>query len=149
MAGTTMQVLGLQDLEAKLRQLPQVAAKRIVRKAVKKGAAVVRKAARINARAMVGGEMGHDISKSLATGKGKALRDGFSVRVGPRSEDSEKFVTVSAAGRRSYVPAALEYGHDGVAAIPFFRAAWDSTKAIAVDVVASEIWKGIRAEAVK
>lgn len=144
-----MQVLGLKELDAMLGRLPQAAAKRIVRKAVKRGAAGVRKAARTNARAMVGGAMGHAISKSIATGSGKAVRGGFSVRVGPRSEDNERFATVSAAGRRNYIPAALEYGHDNAPAVPFFRKAWDATREQAVDVIASEMWAGLRAEAAK
>ena len=145
----TMQIDGLKELDAKLARLPKVARKRIIRKAVKRGAAVLRKAARGNARGMVGGSTGRAIARSIATGKGRAVRGGFSVRVGPRSEDNERFQTVSAAGKQSYIPAAIEYGHDGVAANPFFRRAFDATKAVAADVIASEMWDGLREEAAK
>jgi len=149
-AGTSMELKGGRELEAKLRELPAEVALRTGRLAVRKGAEVVRHAAQVNAVSMVGGETGEAIAEAIAV---QTLRNrrGLPVaaRLGIDKKTNDRFVVVSADGRRNYIPSAIEYGHDNAAAVPFMRNAWDSTKDIALQVLLSTLWDGLRREARK
>jgi HK97 gp10 family phage protein len=134
-----VQLEGVRPLAEKLARLEQTVGKKIVKKAVTKGAAVVRKAARSNAKSMVGGTMGGLLAKNIASLAYKKQRRGSHARwVGVKSGVDE-FVHVSRRGKRSYIPAAIEFGHDNAAAIPFTRSAAESHGERAAKVTLTEI----------
>ena len=136
---------GGKELADKMLELERKSAKTIGRKAVRKATAVVRKAARANAKAMVGGTFGTLLARHIATGTPRRQRRGtYTLDVGPHGEDKfPESVEISASGRRNYIPAALEYGHGSARPIPFLRRAWDTTKREALAVIQREIAAGI------
>ena len=154
-----MEVRGLRELERKLNALPKTVAKKIVRKAIRSGAAIMRDKAKGNARSMVGGSMGRLIARFITVRAYKHQSKGsYSVWMGISPRGGEYFVHTTKRGRRHYIPSAIEYGHaapgkaggaKAVAAIPFQRDAFDTTEARANSRVVRMIWAGILREARK
>ena len=147
-----MELKGGAELDRKLRQLLPAQAKRVLKKSLKAGASVFRDAGRANARSMVGGEMGKKIARSLratARMRKKRTRQMVLATMEVSAKFNEEFVEVSATGRRNYIPAAIEYGHDNVAAIPFMRSAFDSRKGAALQAVIKVTGSEIAKEAAK
>lgn len=143
----TIREKGFAKLETKLTKLLPATAKKVVRKAVRKGAKPVQKAGRENAVSMVGGEMGALLKKHLIIRAFKKQRRGqFGVQVRLRPEVAE-FVEVSKDGKRNYIPSAIEYGHISaggfVGPIPFMRTASDTQLANAAAIIKAEIITGI------
>lgn len=143
---------GARQLQKKLSRLEKSAGKKIVRSATRKGSAVIRKAEKSNAKSMVGGEMGALISKHIVTRAHKKQKKGsYALFTGMRPGVDE-FVHTAAGkskypDKRTYIPAAIEYGHDNAAAIPFMRSAVDSKGEQAKQTTIREIDRGIQQEA--
>ena len=142
-----MQSTGFSELEKKLTMMLPATAKKVVRRAVRKGAKPVQKAARENASSMVGGEMGTLLKKHLivrAFKKQRRRQFGVQVRLRP---DVAEFIDISKEGKRNYIPSAIEFGHVGpggfVGAIPFMRNASDTQLANAAAIIKAEIITGI------
>ena len=142
-------------LEAKLKRLGGPESKKIIKKAVRVGAKVVLKAARANAKSMVGGDMGKLISRNLQVRAHKKQRRGsYIVGVQIKPGVDEFVHKPESGGGQTYIPAAIEYGHDGpggehVAAVPFMRKASDTTKPTAIKATTDEIARGIKKAALK
>ena len=149
----SMTIQGAKELERKLATLEPKIAKKVVRKAVRIAAKITQQATKANARAMVGGNMGSVIAKNTVVRAFKRQRRGqfgVSVRLRP---DVGEFIATSKAGKKNYIPSAIEYGHaapgDGgsgtkiVAATPFMRGAFESTKERAKRAIINGISKGI------
>lgn len=147
-----IELQGEKVLMRKLDRLEKTTAKKIVRSAARKGSAVIRKATKSNAKGMVGGEMGTLISKNTITRAYKKQRRGsYAIFTGMRPGVDE-FVHIAKGkskyrDKHTYIPSAIEYGHDNAAAIPFMRSAFDSKGEAAKQTTISEIGRGIRQEA--
>jgi len=147
-----IELKGARELQKKLDRLGKTAGKKIVRSATRKGSAVIRKAAKSNAKSMVGGEMGALIGKNVITRAHKKQKRGsYALFTGMRSGVDE-FVHIAKGkskypSKRTYIPAAIEYGHDNAAAIPFIRSAVDSKGETAKQITINEIDRGIQQEA--
>ncbi len=131
-----------------LLKLEKTTGRKIVRGALRKGSKVIQTAAKENARTMVGGEMGALIAKNIVVRALKKCRRGsFVINVQIRAVD--EFMHVTRTGKRYFIPAAIEAGHDNVAPVPFMRNAHAVHEHSARQVVVSEINKGIERQARK
>ena len=103
--------------------------------------------------------MGKTLKKflSLRNQKRKGLkRDEFGVNVLFRKGNQElvyypkgassSLSTRKTTGRRSYIPAAIEFGHGNAAPIPFLRKAWFARQRQALDVVLKTMRDGVERE---
>jgi len=133
---------GAKELEKKLASLESKVSKKVVRKAVRMAQKPVLAKIKANALSMVGGEMGSLIAKNLQLKTGKQKKGSYRIGVQIR-EEVAAFVDNSDAGVQYYIPAAVEFGHDNAAAIPFMRNAHESTRQIAENIFAQEIKLGI------
>ncbi len=141
---------GADILERKLKALEAKTAKKIVRKAVRAGAKPVLQAAKANAANMVGGTMGRLIKKNIKIRAFRKQRRGsFGVGI-QTAPDVPEFIHINKGdGKRQYIPAAIEYGHDNVPAIPFMRKAADEKLKGSAKIIGREIAAGIEATAKK
>lgn len=143
-----LNIEGAAALEKKLLALAKTVGKKIVRKAVRSGAKPVLRAAKSAAISNVGGAMGALISKHIVTRAFKKQRRGqFGVSTRMRAGVPE-LVDSSLSRKRSYIPFAIEFGHEDraggfVPAIPFMRVAFDATRRLSEKAVALEFKKGI------
>jgi len=118
---------GAAELDRLLQKLGKKVAGKIATKALRAGAVPTRAQAKTNALTMVGGEMGIKLAAALVTrvtpkGRKKtAYEKSISVMIDPKK--ANQFKSRSKAGRVSYIPSAIEYGHDNAKAIPFMRGA--------------------------
>jgi len=133
---------GAKELEKKLASLESKVSKKVVRKAVRMAQKPVLAKIKANALSMVGGEMGSLLAKNLKLKAGKQKKGSYRICVQIR-EEVEAFVDNSAAGVQYYIPAAIEFGHDAAAAIPFMRSAHKSTKKTTENIFTHELKLGI------
>lgn len=161
-----IQIQGAREIEARLRDIENKVAKKIVRTAVRAGAKTIHVTAKANAANMVGGDMGKRIARAMAVRAWKRQRRGqYGVGVQLKADDAFiGFAKGSASslksgkliqGGRYYIPAAIEYGHafpsrggrrgspKDVPAIPYFRTAMESEKGAAERVVRQTLLDGI------
>jgi len=140
------------ELERKLLLLERKVGKRVVKKAVRAALKPMLTGSKANARSMIGGGMGSLIAKNIQLRAFKKQRKGsygMSVKIKP---DVEEFVYNSKDGKRSFIPAAIEYGHVSrgggqVAAMPFMRQAAEAWKSVGLQIAAGELRRGIEAAA--
>jgi HK97 gp10 family phage protein len=155
-----MVLSGFEGLDRKLLSLERKVAKKIVRKATRESAKVVLKQVKANAKSMIGGNMGALIAKNAKVIVFKFQRKGsYGVQIGMKPNvpqfdywpigSSSNLANRKSKGRKSYIPAAIEWGHGNARPIPYIRAAWASTKVRAVKKMASELRQGIEKEALR
>ncbi len=151
---------GFKGLDKKLSALPRKVAKKIVRTAIREAAKVTLKKVKSNANSMIGGNMGALIAKNAKVIVFKHQRKGsYGVQIGMKPNvpqfdywpvgASSSLTSRRTTGKKSYIPAALEYGHGNARPIPFIRSAFAATKGRAVRKMASELKQGIEREAKK
>lgn len=136
-------------LDRMLKGLQKKDAKKIVRSAVTKAIKIPMAAMKSNAIAMVGGEMGSLLASNVQSRAFKRQRPGSFARFLSLKPNVPGFIHRSADGREYYIPAAIEFGHDDVAPIPFMRAAADSTRAKTIKRTTDLIKAGILRHAKK
>lgn len=138
---------GGKELNAKLLRLENKVGKKVVKTAVRASTKPMLNTGKSNARSMIGGTMGALIAKNFKALVFKFQRPGsWGMQVGMKP-DVPELEEYSADGRKNYIPAALEYGHDNAAAVPFIRNAWDATVKKAKTIIGRELKKGIDAAA--
>jgi hypothetical protein len=150
MTDIALKATGFEIFDAQLQALETKVAKTIVRKAVRGGAKNTLKQVKRNAKTMVGGNMGSLLAKKAAIIVfGHQRRGSYGVQIGMKpnvpqfdswrqgSRTSIQFSRGKAGGvtrspgkttGKSYIPAAIEYGHGNAKPIPFIRSAWARTK---------------------
>ena len=136
-----IKIEGVALLEKKLLALERKIGRKIVRKAVRAGAKPMLAATKANANSMVGGEMGNLIARNLQPRAFKKQRRGQYGVATRLKTDVPEFIEESKAGRRNYIPSAIEFGHIDraggfVPAIPYIRVSFDSTKRTSEKAVA-------------
>jgi hypothetical protein len=154
-----MAIRGGKELERKLLNIERKVAKKVVRKAVRVGQKSTLAAAKTNAKSMIksglGGEgelgtMGSLIANNLKIVSPKQRKGSYRLSVGIDSKANDIFVDISKAGKRNYIPAAIEFGHGSTkeaCAIPFMRNANAKTEGGKVGIVTKELRRGILAAA--
>jgi len=148
-----LRIEGGRELERKLLNIEVKTAKKVVRKAVRNAQKPTLAKAKSNAKSMLKsrfggglGSMGSLIAKNLKIIAGKQKRGSYRLSVGISSKANDIFVETSKAGKRNYIPAAIEYGHGSTkeqCAIPFMRGADLSTETKKRAIIISELRKGI------
>jgi HK97 gp10 family phage protein len=151
---------GFDGLDKKLLGLERKVAKKIVRTATRAGAKVVLKQVKSNAKTMVGGNMGALLAKFAKVIVFKHQRKGsYGVQIGMKPNvpqfdyypvgSSSSLTSRKTTGKKSYIPAAIEYGHDEARPIPYIRSAFQATKASQIKVLGQQLKEGIEKEAKK
>jgi len=153
MINLNMNVKGAAELDAALLRLGLVG-ERVIKGAVAKGANVLLKEARKNARVEIGGDMGMLISKHLISRVWRKKRLHIwarNIRVNKKGNDV--FVYQAKKSKypdgRTYIPSAIEYGHVAqngrvIPAKPFMRTAFSSKRLSAYNTTTREMWRGIK-----
>ena len=150
---------GAQKLDKLLGQLPKKVGRKVVNKAIKKAARPMMKEQKSNAVSMVGGKMGKALRRFIGLRQQKKRKPGdFGFNILIRKQGNPFFVyypkgsssslaTRKTTGRRTYIPAAIEYGHGTAKPIPFMRKAYHKLKRSAIKMLHRELWAGIKREA--
>jgi len=153
----SMALIGGKELEDKLMQLEKKVGRGIVRTAVRKAQKALIPAIKANLAAISkGGGMAEKISKALQVrAPRKQKRGSYAINVQLKSDPafihypkgaSSSLATKKTTGNRSYVPAAIEYGHGkskADAARPFMRPAADATVGRRITILVKEINAGL------
>jgi HK97 gp10 family phage protein len=133
-------MLGDRELEKTLARLPDVAQKRVVRKAFTKGGRVVLAAVKRHTPVKTGA-----LKKGIKSRAGKARR-GAVVRSVMLPYREELGIPADA---KHYYPAAVEYGHGNVPPHSFLRKGYDEVEEQVFSLVKREIGDGIQREFLK
>jgi len=145
-----VELTGFDELEKKLLKLETKTSKKIVRKAIRDAAKILLKQMKVNAKTMVGGNMGNLIAKHLKTKAPKRQRRGeFALNVGTESKANELFVHITKAGKRHFIPSAIEFGHGNAKPIPYMKDAWDKKKKSVLQALLINIRDLLLSEAAK
>lgn len=143
-------VEGLEKLEKKLRQLPQRIGKNATRRALRKGANVIRDIARTNAKRLDDPKTSESIEKNIAVQGGGAKRErqegGPVMRVGVRggARNMTKYGEFNGHGKGNpggdtFYWRFLEFGTSQMAARPFMRPAMAQGAEGALNTTASAL----------
>ena len=149
---------GFETFDLQLKRLETKVAKDIVRKATRDASKVALKQVKANAKSMIGGSMGSLIAKHAKIIVFKHQRKGsYGVQIGMKSGipqfdywpvgASSDLSNRKSSGKKSYIPAAIEYGHGNAKPIPYIRSAWAATKGRAVKKMGQQLRAGIEREA--
>jgi len=151
-----IEIKGCRELERKLEKLADKTARKFVRQSLKKGGTVFAIKTRKNAKNMVGGIMGRLISKLIKVRAAKKQKPG-EYSVNAKLDSVRQFFHTAKDGEKSFIPAAIEYGHAGPGGeggrvakpIPFMRNAHVTVKELARGKVIKDLWAKIRKEGAK
>lgn len=153
----SMEVKGLKKLEKKLNGFEAKIGKKIMRKALRTGAKVVKQAQKTKATSVVGGDMGTNISRSIVVRSLKVRRKQLYRVSSMLNPNNYSLIHITQAGKRYYIPTAIEYGHANpglggttikdVAPKPFMRVAMNESESAAKRAVIQELKKGIEQQA--
>jgi len=145
-----VELLGAKRLMKALNELPKIVQKKVVRHAVRVGQKIILGAAKDNARSMVGGDMGSRIARALQVRVQKRQKPGaFGMNVQINPAKTQEFIHVAKSGKRTFIVAAIEYGHGNAAAIPFERSAYDEKGQTAINTAVRDLRDGTETEARK
>ena len=144
----TMKIDGAKEIEKMLDRLGTKVGKKVVKSALKTAAKAPLQQAKSNAKALASGKSKKGISKLIAKFlkarmMSKMRKGNFGVAVEVSAKGNDYFVGYTSEGKRYYIPAAIEYGHDNVAPRSFMRNAWDVTKSKAFAIATNHMRKGI------
>lgn len=153
------QIQGGDELMKNLATLGLRVQKNVVRQAVRASQKPMQAAARSSAKGLGsehdrdGVDMSELLAKNIVIAAPKKQQPGtYSLHVQMR-RGVPAFVHKSKAGRETYIPAAIEYGHMAgdtyVPAIPFLRQVAEQTVNERIRVLSDEMRKGILREAIK
>ena len=160
MTDFALKATGFDLFDAKLARLSDKVAKKIVKDATRGGAKNTLKKIKSNAKSMVGGNMGALLARHVKIIVFKHQRRGsWGVQIGMKAGVPEfDYYPVGASssltgrkttGKKSYIPAAIEWGHDEARPIPYIRAAWAITRKQDIRIMGRLLKQGIEREAKK
>lgn len=104
-----IEVTGDQELSAAIKKLSGEVREKIAKDAVAAAMPVLLNSIRQNAVAMVGGEMGNTIANNVRAANMRKMSDAVGQKAELRPDD--KFIHITKAGNRYFIPTAIEYGH--------------------------------------
>ena len=120
-------------------------AKRAVRVSLKLGSKMILSAIKANAPVDSG-----LLKKSLGIVVGKRRKNSYAYHIAHRAKFTSQLAKASKAGKRSYYPSAVEYGHAGPGGSPrrtpahsYFNVAVTATKKTAMDAVRDDLYRGV------
>lgn len=125
-------IIGGKELEAALMQLPKATAKNVLKRALERAAApVVIEAESLAPRGPTGNLIASlDVSTKLKSSQKTGHPVGVELYIGAKTPPG-------------YHAHLLEFGTAKMAARPFLRPAWDSTKQKVLSEISAEIWKAL------
>ena len=135
---------GAKELERNLATLGATMHRKIAKQAVNAALNPLLRKARANAKSRVGGEMGALLADHIIKAKPKKGQKAGQYTLHVQMEsDAPEFVHESQrTGKKTYIPAAIEYGHGmdkDQAARPFMRPAADATREDTIRLLAREL----------
>jgi len=143
---------GAEQLKQRLSALEGKVHNKITRDAVRASGKVLLKASKNSAKSMVGGKMGRKLAGAMSLRKQKRRLPRFVQIMNILFRTAGKgggLVHDSKKGRRTFIPAAIEYGHGAnkdKAAIPFMRTAFKRTAAEVTAKLGKALRDGIEQE---
>jgi hypothetical protein len=145
----TLTPTGFLIFDIQLKNMETKVAKGIVRRVTRTAAKNTLKEIKLNALRMVNGEMGELLFHNAKIFTFKHQRRGsFGVQIGMDPKE-EKFIHYSKSGKRSFIPSAIEYGHDDARPIQFIRSAWAKTRTEDIRIMAKQFKREIEKAARK
>jgi len=169
----TFVIEGGKELDANLMTLGKRVHDKVIRRSVREGQKPMLDACKRSALSIVGGEMGSLLAKTLVIKTPRKQYPGkYSLNVQHISisaarkrkrkitikQSGGKKLTVSGlwytskSGRKTYIPAAIEYGHMSggtfVPPMPYMRQAAEATQNESMRIFADELRKGLLREAI-
>lgn len=148
----SIQIYGGAELIQKMRKLAPQAEAHIQKKALRAGAKIYRRQAKMQAISQVGGKMGAKLSRAI--GFRTKNKRGYQVTlIQFRKGLNKDFVYTSKKGKRSYIPSAIEWGHilrgwvveqnpnskKRARPIPFLRTAWKMSQDRTMDAITTSM----------
>lgn len=79
----------------------------------------------------------------------KAKRGNIQFGIMFNTKKYPQLIHTSKAGKRSFIPAAIEYGHGNAKPVPFVRTAYERSKNMVLDAMKKSIWRDIEKIATK
>lgn len=150
MADLTVNIEGLAEIERKLKQLPEKIGRNAMRRALRKGANVIRDAARANAKRIDDPETREQIWKNIAVASGGKRREkeagGVMMRVGVRGGAKPTRGDNGAPGGNTTHWRFVELGTSEARAQPFLTPAGVEKAQAAYDAIAADMIKQIDKE---
>jgi hypothetical protein len=143
---------GGRELQLKLDALAVKVHTKVVREAVRDAMQIDLKASKAAARGLVGGSMGAKLAASLSIRKQKKSLPRFVYAMVCLFRKGSDLVYISKKGRRTFIPAAIEFGHGrskSKSAIPFMRQAFAGCKDAMLTTLATSLGRKIEEEARK
>jgi len=143
---------GAEELKAKLLALDAKVHNKIARDAVRASGKILLKASKESAKSMVGGKMGRTLAGAMSLRKQRKRLPRFVQAMNilfRTASKGEGLAYESKKGRRTFIPAAIEYGHGAnkdKAAIPFMRTAFKRTAAEVTAKLGKALRDGIEQE---
>lgn len=138
-----MAVEGLAELDRKLRLLPQRIGVNATRRALRKGANVIRDQARVNAKQIDDPQTREQITKNIAVQSGGKRREkaagGPMMRVGVMGGARHKSGDIGLPGGNTTHWRWVEFGTSTVRARPFMRNAMNSKAGEALNAIAADM----------
>ncbi len=140
MAKRNIVVIGVEAIDKKLRKLSGAVGKKVVRRSMRKGMKIIAAATK--------SEVPVDTGLTKKSVQVRALkrsrkRLGIEVRV---SGKVPGLIKTSAAGKRTFYPAVVEYGRKGVPGNPFMRRAYSANAEHARQVTLADLKQGVDEE---
>lgn len=150
-----IKISGLEGIERKLKQLSTRVGKNATRRALRKGAGVIRKAARLNARRIDDPETAAQIAKNIVVQSGGAKREklagGPMVRVGVQggARPLKKGTETGLPGGNTTHWRFIEIGTSEARAQPFLRPAMNDSASAVFAATATDLQKQLDKELAK
>jgi HK97 gp10 family phage protein len=143
---------GLAELHRALKELPKQVARKLLRRATKDGATVIK----IEAQRKLSGAAKTISVESLKAVQEKHVKTTSTFSVWNVGAIKDRFwLNILETGAKPHIIPGKRNGntfqikHPGFSARPWLRPAFDAHKAEALGVIAKELWRGIRVEAAK
>ena len=123
-----MSFVGYKELQERLSTLSKIEYSGVLRKAIRDSQNLMKKAAKSNAKGMVGGDMGGKIADNIVLRKLKKKKgqNGLMCMIDAVDNEDGWFIHVTKDNVRYWIPTAIEYGH--------VVAAWGRSMRMAMNV---------------
>lgn len=143
---------GLAELNRALRELPKRVARKLLRRATKDGATVIK----IEAQRTLAGAAKSISVESLKAVQEKHIKTTSTFSIWNVGAIQDRFwLNILETGAKPHIIPGERNGktfqikHPGFSPKPWLRPAFDANKAAALGVIGKELWKGIKLEAAK
>ena len=151
----TFQLEGAAELSQQLESLTRRLQLQVGDQALRTALEPLRQAVAASARSLVGGHMGELLARNLVMAKPRRRpRPGTRTQLMKLDAVVQEFIyEAKRTGKRSYIPAAIEYGHTTggtyVPPIPFARTAADASQGEVIRILSEQLRIGLLRASIK